>query len=224
MDSAADTPKGVGCPIRKSPDQRLLPSPRSLSQGATSFIASRCQGIHQMPFSSLENLKTDPPCAGTSPNRIHESASCETSRMSASAKTTNGSRPRTDTNRRKPDEGFRNISNNRHHTTLTDQHQPGASTRIPQHGQTRRASVPTQSPETRTSSHCPRPARNPLAPRKNAKTTSAQNHARHARSERHTRQTRQAGPWWSRTESNRRPPACKAGALPTELRPRLGLP
>ena len=25
--------------------------------------------------------------------------------------------------------------------------------------------------------------------------------------------------WWSRTGSNRRPPACKAGALPTELRP-----
>ena len=28
------------------------------------------------------------------------------------------------------------------------------------------------------------------------------------------------GSWWSRTESNRRHPACKAGALPTELRPR----
>ena len=27
--------------------------------------------------------------------------------------------------------------------------------------------------------------------------------------------------WWSRSGSNRRPPACKAGALPTELRPRL---
>lgn len=26
-------------------------------------------------------------------------------------------------------------------------------------------------------------------------------------------------PWWSRTGSNRRPPACKAGALPAELRP-----
>ena len=25
--------------------------------------------------------------------------------------------------------------------------------------------------------------------------------------------------WWSWTESNRRPPACKAGALPTELQP-----
>jgi hypothetical protein len=28
--------------------------------------------------------------------------------------------------------------------------------------------------------------------------------------------------WWSQTESNRRPPACKAGALPTELWPRIG--
>ena len=29
--------------------------------------------------------------------------------------------------------------------------------------------------------------------------------------------------WWSQTGSNRRPPACKAGALPTELWPRLRL-
>ena len=28
-------------------------------------------------------------------------------------------------------------------------------------------------------------------------------------------------PWWRRTESNCRPPACKAGALPAELRPRI---
>src|SRR5690606_15073926 len=27
--------------------------------------------------------------------------------------------------------------------------------------------------------------------------------------------------WWSWTESNRRPPACKAGALPIELQPRI---
>ena len=58
MYSSADTPKGVGFPIRKSPDQRSLPSPRSLSQGATSFIASRCQGIHQMPFLRLRTSKT----------------------------------------------------------------------------------------------------------------------------------------------------------------------
>ncbi len=43
----------VGCPIRRSADQRLLASPRGLSQRATSFIASQCQGIHQMPLKCL---------------------------------------------------------------------------------------------------------------------------------------------------------------------------
>ena len=43
-------PKGVGCPIRISTDQRLLAAPRGFSQRATSFIASWCQGIHRMPF------------------------------------------------------------------------------------------------------------------------------------------------------------------------------
>ena len=40
--------KRVGFPIRKFPDQRVLTSPRDLSQPATSFIASDRQGIHQM--------------------------------------------------------------------------------------------------------------------------------------------------------------------------------
>jgi hypothetical protein len=44
-------PKAVGCPIRRSEDQRALAPPLGFSQRATSFIASRCQGIHQMPFS-----------------------------------------------------------------------------------------------------------------------------------------------------------------------------
>jgi hypothetical protein len=52
MDSARDTACAVGCPIRRSGDQRALASPPGLSQRATSFIASQCQGIHQMPFSS----------------------------------------------------------------------------------------------------------------------------------------------------------------------------
>ena len=43
-------PLRVGCPIRKSRDQRSLASPPGLSQRATSFIASQCQGIHQMPL------------------------------------------------------------------------------------------------------------------------------------------------------------------------------
>jgi hypothetical protein len=50
MDSPGDTPKGVGCPIRTSEDHRALAPPLGFSQRATSFIASRYQGIHQMPF------------------------------------------------------------------------------------------------------------------------------------------------------------------------------
>ena len=39
----------LGCPIRKSPDQRSFAPTRSLSQLITSFIASESQGIHQTP-------------------------------------------------------------------------------------------------------------------------------------------------------------------------------
>jgi hypothetical protein len=42
-----------GFPIRKSADQRVLAPPHGLSQRATSFIASQCQGIHQMPLLRL---------------------------------------------------------------------------------------------------------------------------------------------------------------------------
>ena len=62
MNSDRDTPCGVGCPIRRSRDHRSLASPPGFSQRATSFIASQCQGIHQMPFSS--RLITGIPVAG----------------------------------------------------------------------------------------------------------------------------------------------------------------
>ncbi len=38
----------MGCPIRKSPDQRVFAPPRSLSQLTTSFIDFSCQGILRM--------------------------------------------------------------------------------------------------------------------------------------------------------------------------------
>jgi hypothetical protein len=47
MDSAG---RILGCPIRKPPDQCLLPAPRSVSSVATSFFASACLGIHREPF------------------------------------------------------------------------------------------------------------------------------------------------------------------------------
>ena len=43
----------MGCPIRKSSDQRVFAPPRRLSQRITSFIACACQGIHQLPLRHL---------------------------------------------------------------------------------------------------------------------------------------------------------------------------
>jgi hypothetical protein len=57
----------VGCPIRRPPDQSLLATPRSFSQPATSFFASRRQGIRQTPFSRLISNAFSwnaRPCAG----------------------------------------------------------------------------------------------------------------------------------------------------------------
>ena len=51
-----------GCPIRKSPDQRLFAPPRSLSQLITSFIASESQGIRHAPL--LTFFQTFYPCIG----------------------------------------------------------------------------------------------------------------------------------------------------------------
>jgi hypothetical protein len=74
MNSDDDTPKGVGFPIRKSRDQRVLASSPGLSQRATSFIASRRQGIHQMPFSrsprSSRNTKGTPQSLRHSASRL----------------------------------------------------------------------------------------------------------------------------------------------------------
>jgi hypothetical protein len=47
-----------GFPIRISADQRLLASPRSFSQRATSFIASWRQGIHRTPLSRSHHTTT----------------------------------------------------------------------------------------------------------------------------------------------------------------------
>ena len=45
-----------GFPIRISADQSLLAAPHGFSQRVTSFIASWHQGIHQMPFLTLDQL------------------------------------------------------------------------------------------------------------------------------------------------------------------------
>ena len=63
MDSAAGLQTSLwrGCPIRTSPDQSLLAAPRGFSQPSTSFIGSRCQGIHRAPLLARRlDLSTSP--------------------------------------------------------------------------------------------------------------------------------------------------------------------
>ena len=53
MYSVYNIPHGMGFPIRTSTDQGLFAPPRSFSQRTTSFIASLCQGILEMPLIHL---------------------------------------------------------------------------------------------------------------------------------------------------------------------------
>ena len=180
MYSVEDTAEAVGCPIRKSTDQCLLAAPHGLSQRAASFIASQCQGIHQMPFIRL-----------------------------FSALTRRGSRPTYEcaTRRRKP---------------TRNQHRPA---RIRQ-----RCIVMTQ------------PAVSPKLRRRPCRVILGHSFSSHVKDPISaaadicflSRRISRAGSllvtkghcpslspssWWRRTGSNRRPHACKARALPTELRP-----
>ena len=66
MYSGGDDPKGPGFPIRISADQSLFAAPHGFSQRTTSFIASRCQGIHQTPLRRLIN----PASNGQRPNSV----------------------------------------------------------------------------------------------------------------------------------------------------------
>src|SRR5688572_32454933 len=70
MDSVDDHPDGWGFPIRKSSDQSVLATPRSLSQPATSFIASQCQGIRQTPLLRLISSFVSEATISRSPHRL----------------------------------------------------------------------------------------------------------------------------------------------------------
>ena len=174
MDSADDTAEAVGCPIRKSTDQSLLAAPRGLSQRAASFIASQCQGIHQMPFRRLISL-TNAPRAGESPQGTCHQPAPHPAKMHHMTQPTPLPLPE-----ERP-VGSSSVTNfftcQRSHTRSRADicflshrisHEPG-------HRWSLKVTV------------------RPCPP-----------------------------PWWRRTGSNRRPHACKARALPTELCPRGG--
>lgn len=126
-----------------------------------------------------------------------------------------------------------------HHTckTLSDRSTPQSLNTRPEQ------SLPDQSPGTQNRSTWVRPTRIVAAPRKCTNLfTLTKNRLFHrsriemrqgrnifpltrnvipptGRSKHSPSSVRRCGFWWRRTGSNRRPPACKAGALPAELRP-----
>ena len=181
MDSVRDTACAVGCPIRKSTDHSLLAAPHGLSQRATSFIASQCQGIHQMPFRRLILIQRYAPRAGTSPNAHHTSPPQDALTLRPLGSPFGGS------------SGPRSVLGHLHvffTLSMIPLNAPIAG----------RASAKTVA--------CPGPRYRVVAP----------SYGPHS-----IRRAIASTPadWWRQTGSNRRPPACKAGALPTELCPRL---
>ena len=69
MYSCAGLAVARGCPIRIFTDQSSFAAPRDFSQRTTSFIASQCQGIHQMLLSRLM-LSLPMPIRGVQPRQI----------------------------------------------------------------------------------------------------------------------------------------------------------
>ena len=94
MYSDEDPAKAGGCPIRIFTDQSLFAAPHDFSQRTTSFIASQCQGIHQMPLSRLIALIIRTQVSGIRCQERHPKpgsrAQCQL-RFSAEPKATPGS-------------------------------------------------------------------------------------------------------------------------------------
>ena len=59
-----------GYPIRKSTDHSFFAAPRGLSQLCTSFFASRCQGIHHVPFGAFVFWPAHDPVQRPGPNAV----------------------------------------------------------------------------------------------------------------------------------------------------------
>ncbi len=192
-----------GFPIRKSADQSLLAAPHSLSQRATSFIASQCQGIHEMPL-----LRLIASYAGASPTqdtqifseftRSHATLDPrKTSRRSAGA-CARSEKPIHDDKEQAPrTRGTAPFDHSRRQGNSPPNERFSSASGAGVHSvDLAYARISSRGLNGPTAGLVPRSARSP-APAKS---------------------------WWSQSGSNRRPQACKASALPTELWPRLGIP
>jgi hypothetical protein len=179
----------VGFPIRKSTDQSFFAAPRGLSQRSTSFIASQRQGIHRTPLRHLIALIINAHPLG----------------VAALIRKTSLLRDR-------PDVPCGQAWNDKHRTPCSPRDvavlQRALRLMLEIACAHRIFILPAHS--ERSPLHDVRqPAR---------RSFDATRETVHFRTSRR-RVSMWRPDWWSQTGSNRRPPACKAGALPTELWP-----
>jgi hypothetical protein len=188
----------------------VLPPPRSFSQGATSFVASRCQGIHQMPL-PIAREPLDPHASthtrrnmGTALIRTHTVGDrCQMSDVGGRED------PARDIDASASSQTRCSIRQSP--PRLLRRRKPAASTAA--------KTLFTLSKNQMSKDGCGMSDtalehRNSFSFRSPRRPVTLGRH-RLAPLLRHCPLT-----WWSRSESNRRPPECKSGALPTELRPR----
>jgi hypothetical protein len=190
----------VGFPIRISADQSSFAAPRGFSQRSTSFIASQRQGIHQMPLVHLIALIINAHPALGARSRIQACA------------LTGGTLIRKTSLQDRTDDSLRSGT------------EPTSAARdLVDHAKHRERALfmacGRKQCSERSSLH---------DVRYHAATRAHEMFMRAGGHEFVFKRTSCKPDWWSQTGSNRRPPACKAGALPAELWPLLsgsaGLP
>ena len=188
----------VGFPIRRSTDQSSLAAPRGLSQLTTSFIASQRQGIHQMPLRHLIALIID---AHPSAEEIHadDRSPAQIGNRRIQRKDLLLASLASQTTR-----GCGCRSSTRLQRLPARRRKDDRLHRLP--GTNVRMVCPLHDEKQRSFSAADRT--DPRLETEEFLRTSG------------TKRNCKSRSWWSQTGSNRRPPACKAGALPTELWPR----
>ena len=199
----------VGFPIRKSADQSLFAAPHGLSQRITSFIACACQGIHRTPLLHLIALIFD---ARHSRTALKKSARSE--------RGTDGilEDPRSQTRTGPP------ISPRTAIWAQTARRADGSAWKDQCHTRFVRRRGGQASPAfAHPAGQNPRNVRTTLLFTMSANRQRAANGHAAILDLLSTSAGKPKAGWWSQTGSNRRPHACKARALPTELWP-LGGP
>jgi hypothetical protein len=183
----------VGCPIRKFTDQSLFAAPHDLSQRTTSFIASQRQGIHRIPLRHLIALIID----------AHRSAA-------ESLPSVPEGKPKGSIIK----DQF--ASNTPEDVAVMRRPLTEALARRKECRRNRMYFLFTMVDNPRSV----RIRKTPRARKRNLILGRCLGIARDCQEPRVAKnEGLAAAVWWSQTESNRRPHACKARALPTELWP-----